>query len=269
MRLAVVMSIYINDSVNYVQEAINSIFTQTYKSFDLYIQIDGSVSDTVRSFINQIKETQNVYVSEESENKGLAKSLNNLLLKVLIKDYQYIARMDADDISCPERFMKQIDYLDKYLDIDIVGTWAIEIDERNVEFDKKRMPLTHSQCFKFFKKRDCLIHPTVMFRNTYFKKAGLYPEDTYFGEDTMMWANGFYNHCKFSNIPEYLFYFRINSNFFERRRGWMHAKAIFSLRCHVNKMLEYGFSSYIYAFLYAAVKMMPKPILKRLYKIVR
>lgn len=64
-----------------------------------------------------------------------------------------------------------------------------------------------------------MIHPTVMFRRSYFEKAGLYPEDTYFGEDTMMWAKGFKSGCKFANVPEYLFKFRLDSNFFERRRG--------------------------------------------------
>ena len=67
------------------------------------------------------------------------------------------------------------------------------------------MPITHEECLELFKKRDCMIHPTVMFRRSYFEKAGLYPEDTYFGEDTMMWAKGFKSGCKFANVPEYLF----------------------------------------------------------------
>lgn len=78
--------------------------------------------------------------------------------------------------------------------------------EKNI-FEK--MPITHEECLELFKKRDCMIHPTVMFRRSYFEKAGLYPEDTYFGEDTMMWAKGFKSGCKFANVPEYLFKFRL------------------------------------------------------------
>lgn len=59
-----------------------------------------------------------------------------------------------------------------------------------------------------------MIHPTVMFRRSYFEKAGLYPEDTYFGEDTKMWAKGFKAECKFANLPEYLLKFRLDSDFF-------------------------------------------------------
>lgn len=131
------------------------------------------------------------------------------------------------------------------------------------------MPITHEECLELFKKRDCMIHPTVMFRRSYFEKAGLYPEDTYFGEDTMMWAKGFKSGCKFANVPEYLFKFRLDSNFFERRRGWKHAKSIYTLRHRVNRMLGFGWKEDCYALLYAMVKLMPKSILDIIYKTVR
>ena len=63
----------------------------------------------------------------------------------------------------------------------------------------------------------------------------MYSLDTYFGEDTMMWAQGFVAGCVFANVPEYLFRFRLDDNFFKRRRGWKHAKGIFTLRHKVNK----------------------------------
>ena len=114
-----------------------------------------------------------------------------------------------------------------------------------------------------------MIHPTVMFRRSYFEKAGLYPEDTYFGEDTIMWAQGFANGCQFANIPEYLYFFRLNKVFFERRRGIKHAKSILQLRRRVNKMLHYGFKADIYALLYALAKLMPEKILNIIYKTAR
>ena len=118
-------------------------------------------------------------------------------------------------------------------------------------------------------KRDCMIHPTVMFRRTYIEKAGHYSLDTYFGEDTMMWANGFANGCIFANVPEFLFQFRLDDNFFERRRGWKHAYNIFLLRHKVNKMLHYGLLADVWALAYAFAKMMPKSILNIIYKRAR
>lgn len=120
-----------------------------------------------------------------------------------------------------------------------------------------------------FHKRDCMIHPTVMFRRAYIEKAGLYSLDTYFGEDTMMWAQGFAAGCVFGNVPEFLFRFRLDDNFFTRRRGWKHAKAIFLLRHKVNKMLHYGALADLWALMYATAKMMPTVILRFIYKNAR
>ena len=134
---------------------------------------------------------------------------------------------------------------------------------------KKKCQLHHDNCITFFAKRDFLIHPTVIFRNTYFKKAGFYPTDTYFAEDTLLWANGIINGCKFANIPKYLYYFRLNDNFFNRRNGIKHAISIFRLRIKITKMLNFGIKGYIYALLYCIIKLFPESILKVTYKLFR
>ena len=267
--IAVIMSIYKNDKVFIVREAINSILTQTYSKFDLYIQYDGYVQNEIDDFLLEINDDR-LIINRRLENRGLAYSLNELLGRILpLNKYEYIARMDADDISFSDRFEKQIDFLEMNKHVDCLGSWAVEIKQNGDEYFKKQMPQDHLGCLNMFRKRDCLIHPTVMFRRSYFDKAGLYLEDTYFGEDTMMWANGFANNCVFANIPEYLLYFRLDNNFFERRRGWKHAKAIFLLRRKVNRLLEFSFKEDIYACLYALAKLMPTKILNILYKILR
>jgi len=267
--LAVIMSVYSGDAYPYVKLAVDSLLTQTCAAFDLYICIDGTIADGVAAYLNTI-DIRNIHIYKNETNLGLAKSMNLLLGHVLAeKNYTFIARMDADDINAPERFQKQIQFLNANQQTDCVGTWAIEIDADGNEFFRKQMPVTHDQCHDFFAKRDCMIHPTVMFRRTFFDKAGLYPEDTYFGEDTMMWAQGFAAGCRFANIPEYLYYFRLNEQFFERRRGIKHARSIWELRCRVNRMLHYGLTAYLYAAAYAMAKLMPERVLNRIYKLAR
>lgn len=266
MEYAVIMSVYYADCLDYVRLSIESVLSN--KNLRLYILCDGDVESAVNSYLD-LMDPNIVHVIKRKENKGLACSLNELLRVVLSKEYQYIARMDADDISMPKRFEKQIEYLENHRDIDCLGTWAIEIDGNGNEYFRKNMPITHEECLAFFRKRDCMIHPTVMFRRSYFEKAGLYPEDTYFGEDTMMWAQGFKNGCRFANLPEYLFKFRLGPHFFQRRRGWKHAKSIFILRRRVNRMLELGLKEDCYAFLYAMAKMMPTRILDFIYRKIR
>lgn len=267
-KVAVLMSVYKNDRLPFVELAVNSVLQQTYQQFDFFIIADGMLDKEVDDFLLKVKDNR-IVLYKNKQNKGLAKSLNELLRIVLSKEYEYIARMDADDISLPERIAKQVSFLDKHTDIDCLGTWAIEIDEKGEIFYYKKMPETHQRCYEFFKKRDCLIHPTVMFRRRYFEVAGFYPEDTYFAEDTMMWAKGFVKGCRFANVPDFLFKFRLNKDFFKRRRGWKHAMEIYKLRKKVNRMLQYPISANCYAVLYALAKLMPTSILNIIYKTSR
>lgn len=267
-KIAVIMSLYKNDRLFFLKKAIDSIINQTYSDFDLYIQFDGPINIKCKEYLESLGDNR-IFIYERDKNKGLAVSLNELLNILLPKNYEYIARMDADDISVLDRFEKQILFLEANKKVDSLGSWAIEINEDGDEYFRKAMPQSHEDCKKLFQLRDCYVHPSVMFRRTYFEKAGVYPEDTYFGEDTMMWAKGFAADCVFANIPEYLINFRLDNNFFERRRGWKHAKSIFTLRRKVNGMLGFGFKANVYAYMYALAKLMPTSLLNMIYKIVR
>ena len=267
-RIAVIMSIYRNDRINFVKLAVKSILNQTYKDLDYYIQYDGPVDAEVDAYLSGIKD-ERVRILRRAENKGLAQSLNDLLNIVMPLGYEYIARMDADDISEVNRFEKQLEYFKSHPELDCLGTWAIEITSSGDEYYKKQMPESHEECLELFRKRDCMIHPTVMFRKSYIEKAGLYDLNTFFGEDTMMWAQGFAAGCKMGNVPDYLFRFRLDDNFFNRRRGWKYAKGIWQLRHRVNKMLGFGIVEDAWAIAYAIAKMMPTFVLNLIYKNAR
>lgn len=267
-RIAVIMSIYKNDVLNFVELSVGSILGQTYKDFDLYIQYDGPVRNEVDEYLSTLTD-ERVKIYRREVNKGLARSLNDLLTIVMPMGYEYIARMDADDISEATRFERQIAYFINHPEIECLGTWATEITSTGEDYFKKQMPETHEGCLEQFRVRDCMIHPTVMFRRSYIEKAGMYALDTFYGEDTMMWAQGFAAGCKMGNVPEYLFRFRLDDNFFDRRRGWKYAKGIWQLRHRVNKMLGFGIKEDAYAIAYAVAKMMPKFILNIIYKTAR
>lgn len=267
-RIAVIMSLYRNDIIEYVQLAVESILNQTSDDFDFYIQYDGPVSTKVDAYLSRLKDDR-MNIQRRSENKGLAQSLNELLNIVMPMGYEFIARMDADDISERNRFERQLEYFGHHPELECIGTWATEITSTGEEYFKKQMPETSEECMNLFRKRDCMIHPTVMFRRSYIEKAGLYNLDTFFGEDTMMWAQGFAAGCKMGNVPEYLYRFRLDDNFFDRRRGWKYAKGIWKLRHRVNKMLGFGIVEDAWAIAYGVAKMMPKCILNLLYKKAR
>ena len=127
-RIAVIMSIYRNDRINFVKLAVESILNQTYKDFDYYIQYDGPVDAEVDAYLSGIKD-ERVRILRRAENKGLAQSLNDLLNIVMPMGYEFIARMDADDISEVYRFERQLEYLEAHSEIDMIGGAINEIDE--------------------------------------------------------------------------------------------------------------------------------------------
>ena len=267
MELAVILSVYYKEKARYLDESLSSIFNQSFVPSEVVLVEDGPLNDELYGVVSKYKTRYtNLKVISLENNQGLAHALNLAITNTRAK---YIARMDTDDVSKRERFEKQISFLNDNPDVDCVGTWAIEIKADGSEFFKKQMPLSHDECRRFYMKRNPMIHPTVMFRRSYFEKAGIYPEYTYQEEDTMLWANGFANGCRFANIPEYLYEFRIDDSFFHRRKGFRFAKDTFLIRHKIRKMLHYPFKADVYAFLFAISKMMPGPMLKLIYKIVR
>lgn len=267
-KIGILLPVYINDRLIYFEKAITSILHQTCTDIDIIICKDGPIAGEIDLFIQGIKE-RNVVVVEEQVNTGLAAILNKGLQYCLSRDYEFIGRMDADDVSDLRRFEKQMKFLRENPDIDCVGTWAAEVDELDNVIFYKKMPVRHEECYKFFMKRDLLVHATALFRREFFLKAGLYPTTTFFAEDTLLWANGLKNNCRFANIPEYLYQFRIDHDFFSRRRGIRHAFNLLRLRFRINKYLHYPWVAYLYAAAYSIIKLMPGTLIKTAYNKLR
>ena len=264
-NIAVIMSVYKNDKLEYLKEAINSL-----QMVDIFIHCDGKVADGIESYLDDLLDAKHiVHLSKSDINKGLAYSLNLLINNALDKGYHYIARMDSDDISIKDRFRLQYDFLEKHKEIDIVGGY-IEEFANDFKYHKiVKYPLEHEDMFRFFKKRVPLAHVSVMYRDSYFQKAGFYPTTSLTNEDTLMWMEGFKNGCLFANIPKVLVKVRIGRDFFGRRGGIKKAWSDFKDRIMVIRVLRYNYTSYIYALLIFLVNIAPQNIKKFLYKTLR
>ncbi len=242
------MSLYKNDKFKYFKKAVDSILEQTYNDFDLFIQCDGVVEKECRNYLLSLDDKR-VYFRERKENKGLAKSLNELLIEeVLPKKYEYIARMDADDICVNNRFEEQVLFLEDNPNIDIIGGFIEEIDENDNFIQKVTYPTENIEMKDFFGKRNPLAHMTVIFRKSYFDKAGIYPENTNLDEDTMFWFKGFKNNCIFANIPKTMVKVRVNSDFYGRRNGFKKSYSDFKNRTKIIGTLGLSYTNYIWAF---------------------
>ena len=263
------MSVYGGDRRGPLQKALESLYAQT-QNVDIYIQLDGEVTENVKNYLLKEKERDKIsYLGERAINKGLAFSLNELLEIVLYREYVYMARMDADDISVSERIALQYEFMEAHKNIDVVGGYIEEFSEENVYSQIVRYPLTHDEMFQFFTKRVPLAHVTAFFRKSFFEKTGTYPTTSPTNEDTLLWMEGFHNGCHFANIPEVLVKVRVSAAFFGRRGGVRKAWSDFKDRVLVIKTLGYNTSSYFYAIALFFVNITPSKIKQFLYKRLR
>jgi glycosyltransferase involved in cell wall biosynthesis len=117
--VTVVMSAY--NASGTIDLALRSILTQTYQDWELIVVDDGSTDRTAES-VSQVKDSRVRFIQEPSGNMGLALRLNQC---VRLAKGQYVARMDADDVSYPWRLERQVRFLEAHRDIDLLGTGAV------------------------------------------------------------------------------------------------------------------------------------------------
>ena len=263
------LSVYRNDRLPRCKEALESLYAQSEPS-DIFVQVDGPIGSELEAFlVKEREEGRLAYLGRRSENIGLAASLNELLNRVMAAGYEYIARMDADDISIPDRFGKQLHYLTEHPDVDVLGGSIEEFTDDRSYHKIVHYPLEHEHMFRFFKKRVPLAHVTAMFRRTFFEKAGFYPTSSPTNEDTLLWMKGFTAGCGFANLPDVLVKVRVSKDFFSRRGGVRKAWNDFRDRLEVIHTLGYNLDAYFYAVAMLGVNLAPSFVKKILYKKLR
>lgn len=271
--IAVILPVYKKDKADYLSRAVESILYQTYKDIHLIIGVDGPVGNDLRENLNVVKRQDRVSIVWFDENRGLACVLNDLLEICFKKGYEYIARMDADDISMPERFSKQMVFLDAHPEIDVVGGAIDEIDEKGERRGKVIVyPEKPEECRIFFSKRNPHAHPAVLFRKSFFDKLNgkKYRPEYRQNQDTMLWFDGMMAGTKHSNIPDVVLQFRMTDAMFKKRRnGWDFAKKQYKDRLMINKGLGYGFKADIYGFAMFCMLVSPVWLKKIAYKVFR
>jgi glycosyltransferase involved in cell wall biosynthesis len=267
--LAVIMSVYQNDRLTFLKESVQSILDQTFSRFHYYITFDGPVCQDIDNYISSLKDDR-LRLYRLEKNGGLANALNYLLNIVLEnKDYQFIARMDADDISHLSRFQKQRDFLLNNTDISCVGCWYHEMDESGNNISDHKLPTDHESLKKRYLTRTPFAHPSVMYRRELIEKAGYYPTNTILMEDNVLWGKALKAGLKFSNISEYLFKFRIDKNFYKRRSGIKYGFNFILTKYKILNSNNAPVYAYLFTFVTGLLKMLHPSILKSVYKALR
>ena len=168
--ISIIMGTY-NPEIAHLSRAVQSLTDQSFRNWELFIVDDGS-DDNLSSEIRKAAETdERIRFIRESSNTGLAHALNRAIRKARGK---YIARMDDDDISLPDRLQEEMDFLDTHPEFDWVGCAADLFDDTGV-WGKASRP-EKPVCLSFLHSSP-FIHPSVMFRKSVLTDAGGYCEE--------------------------------------------------------------------------------------------
>ncbi len=180
--ISVVMSVY--NGEKYLSEAIESILTQTYKSFEFIIIDDGS-TDKSLEIIHHYQGQDNRIVVISRENRGLIASLNEGIKKAQGK---YIVRMDADDISLPTRFEEQVKFMEDNPDIGISGSAVIRFGE-NIKTAVWRLLKTNEAIKSELLFSSTFAHPSVIMNREMIFKYDLFYDNRFLHvEDFELWT---------------------------------------------------------------------------------
>lgn len=240
------MSVYHNDIPAFVKRAIeSSTKNQTLKPDEVVLVVDGPVTDELRELIIGISASASTMfnVIWLPENKGLG---NALRVGVENAKYEIIARMDSDDVCMPDRFQKQIAYVEKHPDCDIVGGQITEfIDSESNITGRREVPLSDSEIYKWIKKRCPFNHMAVMFRRTSVLAVGNYL-DWHFNEDYYLWIRMAETGCCFANLPDTLVNTRVGKDMYRRRGGWRYFKSEARLQKYMLSHNIISMPRYIY-----------------------
>jgi glycosyltransferase involved in cell wall biosynthesis len=201
--ISVLMTVY--NSRQYVAEAAQSILDQTFRDFEFIIIDDGSSDDSL-AILKQLAETDSRVRLVSRPNTGLARALNEGLD---LAESEFVARMDADDVSLPQRFEKQIAYLRSHPDCVAVGSQAVNIDPYGMPLLRRDVKLTHDEIDAELMqgKGGAMIHPAVMMRRDAVLAAGKYRHEYNTLEDLDLFLR-LAERGKLANLPDVLLHYR-------------------------------------------------------------
>lgn len=189
----------------FLREAIDSILTQSFKDFELIV-VDDASQDQSLKILESYRDPRLIVIKNEV-NSGIVIALNK---GIKASQGKYIARMDADDISIPDRLKKQIDFLESHPEIGVVGSWGEFIDEKGNSISFVAYPITDNDIKSCLLVKNCIFHPSVMMRREVIVERE-YKAGYKHAEDYWLWSE-LMESTKFHNIPDYLIKYRIRGN---------------------------------------------------------
>ncbi|WP_168525937.1 glycosyltransferase [Acinetobacter sp. A3] len=206
MLLSVGISLF--NAQLYLSNTIVSILNQSYQNWELILIDDGSTDGSLSIANYYASQDERIRVISDGVNRKLPYRLNQLIKE---SDGDFIVRMDADDIMHPERLERQLDFLKKNTQFDLVSTGLISINNNNQVKGYRKVDKLYSD-FGMPKLSYPIVHPSVMARKSWYER-NCYSEKFPRAEDFELWTRSIVNNdFKMAVMPELLLYYREEGN---------------------------------------------------------
>lgn len=236
------MCVYDGDNAEWFEAAVESILTQTVKPSEVVLVVDGFVSEELDSVIKKYEQIEGFRVIRLEKNQGHGHA-RRVGLEACVNEY--VALMDADDISIPERFEKQLNIFISDPTVDIVGGNITEfVENPECVVSVREVPSTNEEIKTYMKDRCPMNQVTVMFKKSSVEEVGGYI-DWFCNEDYYLWIRMALAGMKFSNLKDILVNVRISDDSYQRRGGWKYFISEFKLQNYMLKNRVIGFGQYL------------------------
>lgn len=206
IEVSVLMCVY-NEEICFLRQSIESILTQTFKDFEFIIICDNPGNEQIVSCLKEYEVSDGrikLYINEH--NLGLTKSLN---IGLQFCCGCYIVRMDADDVSLPQRIERQYSYMINHPEVTILNTFAVLFGE-GIEESMRTSPIHHKKIARILPYECVIIHPSVMINRNGFDIW--YDEGQKRSQDYELWLRLLSMGARFHTLPEALIMYRISDN---------------------------------------------------------
>lgn len=270
MKISILMSIYYKEKVNHLEQCLSSIWdAQTVKPDEIVIVQDGILTHELLRFIEKWKDKleNKLKLVVIENNIGLGKALNEGLKYC---SYEWVFRMDTDDICKPDRFEKQIKYIVDNPDIVLLGGQIEEFDEKmETSLGLRKVPCTHQEIIKLADIRSPFNHMTVCYKKSFIEKIGGYQHHLYM-EDYNLWLRVLKKTLHVANLPDVLVDVRSGEAMYKRRKGLEYVKSEWKL-AHLKYQI--GLQNRFISYFYFSIRVLPRflsgNLLGKLYKKLR
>ncbi|MBQ8858284.1 MAG: glycosyltransferase [Clostridia bacterium] len=241
-QFSVALAIYEKDDPAFFDAAMDSILHQTVPPSEVIVVVDGPIPSALNEALLVYEPSPTVRVIRLPENRGHGEARRAGLACC---NYDLVALMDADDISAPDRFEKQLSYMEEHPDVSVVGGQIAEFvgDLDNVVGLREVYP-TDEEIKKDLKQRCPLNQVTVLFRRADVEAVGGYL-DFFCEEDYYLWVRMYLAGMRFANLPDVLVYVRVGEDMYRRRGGIRYFKSEARLQKIMYKEGIISFTRYL------------------------